>query len=59
MAIIIQDAQAAHADVALSVLKANPALRLYERLGFRVVGEDEYEGLVNRRVRDGTAQEGR
>jgi len=29
--------------VALSVLKSNPAKRLYERLGFKVTGEDEYE----------------
>jgi ribosomal protein S18 acetylase RimI-like enzyme len=29
--------------VTLSVLKGNPARRLYERLGFRVVSEDEHE----------------
>jgi ribosomal protein S18 acetylase RimI-like enzyme len=29
--------------VSLSVLKANPAYKLYLRLGFSLVGEDEYE----------------
>jgi ribosomal protein S18 acetylase RimI-like enzyme len=31
------------AAVRLSVLKANPAKRLYEQLGFKVVGEDAHE----------------
>lgn len=44
----IIDALIAHAReegllVTLSVLKGNPARRLYERLGFRVVAEDEHE----------------
>ena len=34
-------AAAAGVAVELSVLKANPAQRLYARLGFRVVGEEE------------------
>jgi len=29
--------------VELTVLKANPAKQLYERLGFLITGEDEYE----------------
>jgi len=29
--------------VELTVLKDNPALRLYERLGFIITGEDQYE----------------
>jgi len=29
--------------VELSVLKSNPARRMYERLGFKVTGKDEYE----------------
>jgi len=29
--------------VELTVLKENPALKLYKRLGFTVTGEDEYE----------------
>jgi ribosomal protein S18 acetylase RimI-like enzyme len=29
--------------VALAVMKINPAVNLYERLGFRITGEDEYK----------------
>ena len=29
--------------VELTVLKANPAMQLYERLGFKVISEDQYE----------------
>jgi D-serine deaminase-like pyridoxal phosphate-dependent protein/ribosomal protein S18 acetylase RimI-like enzyme len=36
---LLLDAQQAGAAVRLSVLRANPARRLYQRLGFRVVGE--------------------
>ena len=36
---LIADARASGAQLRLSVLKQNPAARLYERLGFRVVGE--------------------
>ena len=32
-----------HKKIELSVLKANPARLLYERLGFSITGEDEYE----------------
>jgi len=35
----IAAARAARKPLTLSVLKVNPATRLYERLGFRVVGE--------------------
>lgn len=31
----------------LSVLKGNPAVSLYRRLGFEVVGEDEYEYFMS------------
>lgn len=34
---LLSDAVATKASVSLSVLKANPARRLYERLGFRIV----------------------
>ena len=40
---IVSDAAAAGVPIRLSVLKANPAMRLYERLGFKVVGEDADE----------------
>jgi len=38
---LLADAVQAHVSVSLSVLKANPARQLYERLGFRIVGENE------------------
>jgi ribosomal protein S18 acetylase RimI-like enzyme len=38
---LLADADEAGASVSLSVLRANPARRLYERLGFRIVGGSE------------------
>ena len=40
---IVSEADAARVPLKLSVLKANPAMRLYERLGFKVIGEDAHE----------------
>jgi ribosomal protein S18 acetylase RimI-like enzyme len=40
---VITEAVAAEASLTLSVLKANPARSLYERLGFVVESESEYE----------------
>lgn len=40
---ILAEAVRNGAAVRLSVLKANPAKRLYEKLGFKVVGEDAHE----------------
>jgi ribosomal protein S18 acetylase RimI-like enzyme len=37
---LIAEARAAGASLHLHVLHANPARRLYERLGFRIVGEE-------------------
>jgi ribosomal protein S18 acetylase RimI-like enzyme len=39
---LLADADQARAAVTLSVLRANPARRLYERLGFRIVGEKKH-----------------
>ncbi len=39
----IAQARAAGKDITLHVLKANPARRLYERLGFVVEAEDSEE----------------
>lgn len=38
-----EEASALGSSVFLTVLKENPARRLYERLGFVTVGEDEFE----------------
>ncbi|KDM91174.1 hypothetical protein EA58_13570 [Photobacterium galatheae] len=40
---LIARAFANHESVALSVLKGNPAKRLYEKLGFRCISESEIE----------------
>lgn len=39
--LVLRDARERGADVELSVLKANPARALYERLGFIMFSEDE------------------
>ena len=38
---LLRDARVKSKPVSLSVVKHNPAQRLYERLGFKVIGEDE------------------
>jgi len=38
---LIEEAERAGQSVRLEVVKINPARRLYERLGFRITGEDE------------------
>ena len=50
LAKVIAEANNANVAVALSVLKANPARALYERLGFVVVGETEHEFDMLRRA---------
>jgi len=35
--------QAGSKYLTLTVLKANPAIKLYQRLGFIITGEDEFE----------------
>lgn len=39
---LVAEARIAGVPLKLKVLRINPALRLYERLSFRVVGEDEH-----------------
>jgi ribosomal protein S18 acetylase RimI-like enzyme len=41
-------AQADALPVMLKVLKGNPAKRLYDRLGFEIIGEDEKEFHMRR-----------
>jgi ribosomal protein S18 acetylase RimI-like enzyme len=38
---ILIEAKAARRSVILRVLRTNPAQRLYERLGFRVIGQND------------------
>jgi ribosomal protein S18 acetylase RimI-like enzyme len=45
---LIAEAEAAGVPVTLGVVKANPALRLYERLGFRTTHEDERKFYMRR-----------
>ena len=45
---ILTEADRARVPVTLSVLKANPARRLYERLGFVAIGEDAIEIHMSR-----------
>ena len=45
---VIAEAATAKCDTRLSVLKSSPAKRLYESLGFVVVGEDEHEYFMHR-----------
>ena len=39
---LVEEAKAAGASLQLRVLRANPARRLYERLGFRIAGEEPH-----------------
>jgi GNAT superfamily N-acetyltransferase len=45
---IIQEARAAGQAVTLGVVKSNPALRLYTRLGFQITHEDERKFYMRR-----------
>ena len=51
--------EAGYGRASLSVQKENPALRLYERLGFRIVGDgfDETEWLMTCRPANPVARE--
>lgn len=43
---VIKNALAQNKELVLSVLKANPAKELYERLGFKIIGEDEFSFMM-------------
>jgi ribosomal protein S18 acetylase RimI-like enzyme len=43
---LLDEARRAGASLSLHVLHANPARRLYERLGFRIVADGEHEYLM-------------
>jgi ribosomal protein S18 acetylase RimI-like enzyme len=45
---IIDEASTAALAVTLGVVKTNPALRLYGRLGFRITHEDERKYYMRR-----------
>ena len=45
---LIGEAAQVHQPVCLSVVKINPALRLYERLGFRITHEDDRKFYMKR-----------
>ena len=45
---LIAEGNRANQPLRLNVVKINPAVRLYERLGFRVVREDERKFYMNR-----------
>lgn len=47
---VIAEADAAGATLRLTVLKANPARALYERFGFVVEGESEYQYNMRRKA---------
>jgi len=48
MQIVIDEAQRDGKAITLGVVKINPARHLYERLGFRTTGEDEYKFYMRR-----------
>ena len=55
---VIADARAAGASLRLNVLRANPARRLYERLGFRVEKEGPHEHEMRLGVLPGAESSG-
>lgn len=48
---VLRAAQADALPVTLKVIKGNPAKRLYDRLGFEIVGEDDAQFHMRRAVR--------
>jgi len=54
---VLRAAQADALPVTLKVIKGNPAKRLYDRLGFEIVGEDDIQFYMRRAVRTSTETE--
>jgi GNAT superfamily N-acetyltransferase len=52
---LIEEAASADRAITLGVVKTNPALRLYERLGFRTTHDDERKFYMRRDLRVPTA----
>ena len=50
--IIEAEAKEKHKNLFLKVLKANPAKRLYERIGFQIVDEDEFEFFMEKTLKN-------
>jgi ribosomal protein S18 acetylase RimI-like enzyme len=50
---LIREAASAGRAVTLGVVKTNPALRLYERLGFRITHDDERKFYMRRELETG------
>ncbi len=48
---LFEEAGSTGHDVTLAVVKSNPAVRLYERLGFRTTHEDERKYYMRRSIR--------
>ncbi len=47
---LIESVEGAYENISLSVAIGNPALRLYQRLGFKIVGEDGHSIIMNRKI---------
>jgi ribosomal protein S18 acetylase RimI-like enzyme len=55
--VVLRAADADALPVTLKVLKGNPAKRLYDRLGFEIVGEDDREFYMRRAARTSAQSE--
>ena len=48
MRVLIEESERAGKGMTLGVVKINPAVRLYQRLGFQIVREDDYKFHMRR-----------
>jgi GNAT superfamily N-acetyltransferase len=53
---LINEAARVNQPILLAVVKINPAVRLYERLGFRITHEDERKFYMKREPAGGSSQ---